>query len=226
MFAIICSGHKQFKVSSGDLIRVPYLAGENPKTTLQLKPLALEEGSRFLMGSEDLKKATVTAKILRHGLGKKTIVFKKKRRKGYRKTQGHRQAFTELRIIEIKLPSGKILSQERIKTASSKKKTSTDVKASETKKLKTAEKALEKNKKKIASAGSGSPVEKTPQPEKTRKAASTGNKPMDQKKREGKKTSETSLKTKKTAGKSASQTKVQPAVKSKNSPQKSSGKKT
>ena len=115
MFAVVRSGNKQFKVSSGALIRVPYLAGEKPKTTVKLEALALEEETDFFVSPVDLKKTFVTAKVLRHGLSKKTLVFKKKRRKGYRKTQGHRQAFTELQIIEIKLPSGKTISQEKPK---------------------------------------------------------------------------------------------------------------
>lgn len=122
MFAVVRSGNKQFKVSSGALIRVPYLAGETPKTTLKLEALALEEGTDCFIVSGDLEKAFVTARVLRHGLSKKTLVFKKKRRKGYRKTKGHRQAFTELQIIEIKLPSGKIISKEKSKKGLTKMK--------------------------------------------------------------------------------------------------------
>ena len=122
MFAVVRSGDKQFKVSSGALIRVPYLAGEKPKATLKLEALALEKGTDFFVAPGDLKKAFVTAKVLRHGLSKKTLVFKKKRRKGYRKTKGHRQAFTELQIIEIKFPSGKAISQEKSKKGLAKTK--------------------------------------------------------------------------------------------------------
>ena len=224
MFAIICSGDKQFKVSSGDFVRVPYLPEEKPRTTLKLKPLALEDDSHFFIGSEELKKASVTAKVLRHGLGKKTIVFKKKRRKGYRKTRGHRQNFTELQIIEIKLPSGKVLSQEKLKKSSPKKKSSVDVEASKTKNVKQEKKALEKSREqKTMSDGS---IKKRPEIKKTQKPVSTKTKSMDKKKNKEKKPGKASLKTKKTTGESASQTETQKTVKSKSSTQKSSEKKT
>ena len=114
MFVVVRSGHRQFKVSSGDFIRVPRLIGEI-QGSLKLETLALDDGSGFFVSPEDLKKVSVSARILRHGLGKKILVFKKKRRKGYRRTRGHRQAFTELRITEIRLPSGKVISTEKSK---------------------------------------------------------------------------------------------------------------
>ena len=117
MFAVVRSGHRQFKVSTGDLIRVPRLSGEI-QGNLKLETLAMEDAAGFFVCPEDLKKASVSARILRHGLGKKTLVFKKKRRKGYRRTKGHRQTFTELRITEIKLPSGKVISAEKSKSDS------------------------------------------------------------------------------------------------------------
>ena len=113
MFAIVCTGNQQFKVSPGDLIRVPYLDGKKSQATVELKVLALQGKSDFLAGSADLKKASVKAVVLGHGLGKKSLVFKKKRRKGYRRTKGHRQAFTTLRITEINASSDKTVSQRK-----------------------------------------------------------------------------------------------------------------
>ncbi|MCY4512418.1 MAG: 50S ribosomal protein L21 [Bdellovibrionales bacterium] len=222
MFAIVCSGNKQFKVSSGDLIRVPYLAGENPQATLQLQPVAVEEGVHFLIGSEELKKTSVTAKVLRHGLSKKTLVFKKKRRKGYRKTRGHRQAFTELRIIEIKLPSGKVLSLEKLKKGASKKKITGEAEeASKAKNLK--EKAVEKDKaQKTASDKVKAPVKESSQAKKPKKTSPPPAKAKadDKKKSAGTKTS---LKTTKTADKKpVSRPKAQKTAQSKDSVKKPS----
>ena len=121
MFAIICTGNKQFKVSSGDLIRVPYLDGKKPKTIVKMKVLALQEGSDFFSGSADIKTASVKAVILGQGRGSKTLVFKKKRRKGYRRTKGHRQAFTSLRITEIKKSAARMESVKKTNTTEPRK---------------------------------------------------------------------------------------------------------
>ena len=85
MFAVIESGGKQHKVSEGD--------------SLQVELLAEEEGSK--VGTPYLEKAKVTGKVVRHGKADKLIVFKMKRRKDYRRTQGHRQNFTEVLIEAI-----------------------------------------------------------------------------------------------------------------------------
>ena len=111
MFAVVRAGGAQFKVKGGDRIRVSFMAEKNPKDRIKLSALALSAGEDFFLGG-DLKKTSVTAEVLGHGRGKKILVFKKKRRKGYRRTRGHRQDWTDLRITEIKAPSGKILFQE------------------------------------------------------------------------------------------------------------------
>ncbi len=105
MVAIIRLGNQQFKVQAGDFVRGAFL--KDSKETLQIPVLAIEDKSGFLLDSSELKNAKVTAKVLREGLSKKVLVFKKKRRKGYRKTRGHRQKFTELQILEIALGSSK-----------------------------------------------------------------------------------------------------------------------
>ena len=112
MFAVVRAGGAQFKVRGGDRIRVSFMPEKKPMDRIQLSPLALEAAEDFFLGG-DLKKVSVTAVVLRHGLGKKILVFKKKRRKGYRRTRGHRQAWTDLQITEIKAPGGKVLFQEK-----------------------------------------------------------------------------------------------------------------
>lgn len=110
MFAIVVTGNRQFKVRLGDVIQAPLMQKQKPKDQVPLKVLALMENKTpLLFEKSDLKEATVTATVIRHGLGKKLLVFKKKRRKGYRRTKGFRTAFTELKVSEIKLPSGKTL---------------------------------------------------------------------------------------------------------------------
>lgn len=132
MFAIICAGNQQFKVSPGDVIRVPYLAGKKSKTTLKMKVLALQEGSDFFFSSAELKAASVKAVILGKELGAKNLVFKKKRRKGYRKTKGHRQAFTTLRITEIKKSSDKTASLKQTNVTEPQKAEGKTVKGEQT----------------------------------------------------------------------------------------------
>ena len=120
MFAIVRSGNQQFKVQVGDFIRVSSLAEEKIKNKVSLSVLALGEEEALSFTPADLKGASVTASVSRQGRLKKILVFKKKRRKGYRNTTGHRQGFTELEILEIKLPSGKTISKKETKTKEAK----------------------------------------------------------------------------------------------------------
>ncbi len=129
MYAFVRLGSQEFKVKAGDFLRVSSLKKDHAeKSLISLNPFAFEEKDKFYVDSSDLEKALVKANILRHGLRKKVLVFKKKRRKGYRRTKGHRQAFTELQICEIKSPSGKI---EDIKKVAKKVMTSKKKKSSE-----------------------------------------------------------------------------------------------
>jgi len=101
MYAIIKTGGKQYRVSEGQNLRVEKIdaeAGEN----IRLGDVLLIGGEgETRIGQPLVEGAGVDATIVRHGRGKKIIVFKKKRRKGYHKKQGHRQAFTELKITGI-----------------------------------------------------------------------------------------------------------------------------
>ena len=103
MYAVFQTGGKQFRAETGARLRVPSIdieAGE--KVTFENVLLA-GDGETVNVGTPSLDGAKVTAEVLRHGKGDKVIVFKRKRRKGYRKKQGHRQKFTEIRIDEIKV---------------------------------------------------------------------------------------------------------------------------
>ena len=101
MYAIIKTGGKQYRVSPGQTLRVEKLEGE-VGTKIELSEVLLVGGEGDTqIGSPRVEGATVSAEIVEQGRGSKIIVFKKKRRKGYHKKQGHRQYFTGLKIQEI-----------------------------------------------------------------------------------------------------------------------------
>lgn len=100
-YAIIRTGGKQYQVSAGTLVRVEKLAG-NVGDTIELKDvLAVFDGSTSKIGQPTVEGAVVTARIVEQDKAKKILVFKKKRRKGYRVKRGHRQLFTALEISGI-----------------------------------------------------------------------------------------------------------------------------
>ena len=101
MFAVLKTGGKQYKVSPGETIRVEKLPGE-PGDMVELKEILLVAKEDDLqVGTPLVEGAVVKARILEQGRSRKVVVFKKKRRKNYKKKQGHRQYFTVLKIEEI-----------------------------------------------------------------------------------------------------------------------------
>jgi large subunit ribosomal protein L21 len=104
-YAIIQAGGKQFRVVEGEVIQVPNLAQE-VGATVEFDVLARMDGDKVEVGDAGLGNARVTATVVEHGRGPKIIVFKKKRRKQYKKTHGHRQNFTAVRIESIGVASG------------------------------------------------------------------------------------------------------------------------
>ena len=100
MYAIIATGGKQYKVSEGDIIKVEKLAGEAGDTVTFDNVLAVSDGS--LKVGKDAASASVSAKVMQQGRGKKVIVYKYKPKSGYHKKNGHRQAFTQVKIESIK----------------------------------------------------------------------------------------------------------------------------
>jgi large subunit ribosomal protein L21 len=104
MYAIIRSGDKQFRAEPGQTLKVPTIDAEIGDTVTFDQVLLAGGGEDDVkVGGPTLDGASVTAEIVRHGKGKKIIVFKWKKRKNYRRKQGHRQGFTEVRIGEIRL---------------------------------------------------------------------------------------------------------------------------
>jgi len=101
MYAIIRSGDKQFRAEPGMTVRVPSLSAEVGDTVTFDEVLVASTDDGMSVGTPTVANASVTGEVVRHGKDKKVIIFKWKRRKNYRRKQGHRQKFTEVRIGEI-----------------------------------------------------------------------------------------------------------------------------
>lgn len=99
MYAIIATGGKQYKVSEGDVIKVEKLNAEAGNTVTFDNVIAVSNDS--LKVGADVANATVTATVMEQGRGKKVIVYKYKRKTGYHKKNGHRQAYTQVEIKSI-----------------------------------------------------------------------------------------------------------------------------
>jgi large subunit ribosomal protein L21 len=101
MYAIVQTGGKQYKVQPGEQVKVEKIPGD-PGSEIQLNDvLALSEATGLVVGQPMLENTSVKATILRTDRDRKIVVFKKKRRKGYHKKQGHRQWYTLLRIEDF-----------------------------------------------------------------------------------------------------------------------------
>jgi large subunit ribosomal protein L21 len=101
MYAVVATGGKQYKVEEGDVLRVEKLAGEVGSEIAFDKVLIFSDGENVKIGQPDVDGVTVHGQIVAQGKSKKILVFKYKRRKRYRRKQGHRQAFTAVRIDRI-----------------------------------------------------------------------------------------------------------------------------
>jgi large subunit ribosomal protein L21 len=101
MYAVVRSGGKQYKVSAGDVLRVEKLDAQVGDTITLEDVLMVSDGEKVNVEQSELAKAKVTARVTAQGRHGKIVVFKYKRRKRYRRKQGHRQWFTELAIENI-----------------------------------------------------------------------------------------------------------------------------
>ena len=99
MYAIIATGGKQYKVAEGDVIKVEKLDVEAGSTVTFDQVIAVSDTT--LKVGADVANATVTASVVEQGRGKKVIVYKYKRKTGYHKKNGHRQAYTQVKIEKI-----------------------------------------------------------------------------------------------------------------------------
>jgi large subunit ribosomal protein L21 len=101
MYAVFRTGGKQFRAEPGGRIRVPSLDVDEGESVTFDEVLLTSDGADVSVGTPTVDGASIKAEVVAHGRDDKVIVFKRKRRKGYRRKQGHRQGFTEIRVEEI-----------------------------------------------------------------------------------------------------------------------------
>jgi large subunit ribosomal protein L21 len=107
MFAVIKTGGKQYRVAAEDTLEIDRVAGEVGQIVEIGRVLAHGEGDKVTIGSPFVEDATVTAEVVEQGRGPKVIAFKKRRRQNSRRTRGHRQLLTTVRISEILIGGAK-----------------------------------------------------------------------------------------------------------------------
>lgn len=124
MYAIFEAKGKQFRATPDQKIRMPSIGAEpGERVTFDTVLLAQKSaGEDVLIGRPALKGASVAVEVLRHGKDEKIIVYKMKRRKGYRRKQGHRQKFTEVKVVDIEFGTGESVKPEKPKKAEKAKK--------------------------------------------------------------------------------------------------------
>ena len=118
MYAIINISGKQYKATSGARLRVPKQDGETGTRLTFDKVLLINDGKNTKIGEPVLKGVSVTGTIIEHGRDKKILVYKKKRRKGYQRKNGHRQWFTEIEFDSIKAGKSKSVNKKVMPTDS------------------------------------------------------------------------------------------------------------
>lgn len=101
MYAVIKTGGKQYRVSEGDRLKVESLTAEAGSDIALDQVLMVGSGDSVTVGAPLVANASVSARVLEHGRGKKVRIIKFKRRKHYRRQMGHRQNYTELQITGI-----------------------------------------------------------------------------------------------------------------------------
>jgi large subunit ribosomal protein L21 len=103
MYAVIQTGGKQYRVAEGETLRVEKLVAA-PGEKLSFSPLLFaDDGGNVRVGKPEVSGVKVEAEVLGEGKGEKIVIFKYKRRKAYRRKAGHRQPYTALKIVGIKV---------------------------------------------------------------------------------------------------------------------------
>ena len=102
MYAIVNISGKQFKASEGARVRIPKQTGDAGATLTFNNVLLFHDGTNTQIGTPTVSGASVTATVVDHGRERKILIYKKKRRKGYQRKNGHRQWYTEIEIQKIK----------------------------------------------------------------------------------------------------------------------------
>ncbi len=101
MYALIETGGKQYRIREGETLFVELLRSQPGETVVVERVLAVEKDGRLQIGAPTVEGARVTLKVIRHGKGRKIIVFKYKAKKNYRRKTGHRQPFSEVTVERI-----------------------------------------------------------------------------------------------------------------------------
>ena len=101
MYAVIQTGGKQYRVSAGEKLKIVRIAGAVGQEIVLDQVLLVADGDAIKLGAPLVAGAQVKAKVLKHGRGEKVRIFKLNRRKHYRRSQGHRQNYTEIEILGI-----------------------------------------------------------------------------------------------------------------------------
>ena len=101
MYAVVKTGGKQYRVSAGEKLRIEQIGAEIGQEIVLDQVLLVADGEALKLGAPLVSGATVKARVLGHGRGEKVHIFKMRRRKHYRKSQGHRQNYTEIEILGI-----------------------------------------------------------------------------------------------------------------------------
>jgi large subunit ribosomal protein L21 len=102
MYAVIQTGGKQYKVAPGDVLKVEKLEAKKGDTVEIKEVYMVADGDKMSVGKPTLASASVTAEVMGDVKGEKIIIFKHRRRKGYRNTNGHRQNYTTIKVTDIK----------------------------------------------------------------------------------------------------------------------------
>ena len=116
MYAVINTGGKQYRVKEGDVLDVEKLGIEEGGTVVFERVLLIEDDGKVLIGTPAVPGAAVKAEVVANFKGDKVLVFKKKRRKQYRRTKGHRQELAKVRIVKI-YPDTSLVSKEELQAA-------------------------------------------------------------------------------------------------------------
>jgi large subunit ribosomal protein L21 len=114
MYAVIKTGGKQYRVKEGDLLEIEKLGAEKGQKINFDQVLLIEDEGRVLVGTPVVENAVVRAEVVENIKGDKVLIFKKKRRKQYRRTKGHRQELTKVRIEKIH-PDAKLVPEDELR---------------------------------------------------------------------------------------------------------------
>jgi|TARA_B110000305_G_C19392154_1_gene615463 large subunit ribosomal protein L21 len=137
MFAVISSGGKQYKVSNDTILTVNKVAGEDGEKITVNDVLFASDGTELSLGSPNIKDAKVNLEIIKQDRDRKILIFKKQRRKNFRRKNGHRQDITFLKVLSIEVPGLTFPKAESVKAAKVEKDTdaTTEVKKKAVKKV-------------------------------------------------------------------------------------------